>query len=110
MKHTQGKWEINPVETFYESIGIITHEENKKGFIFNEIDKVYFNDKAKKEETKANAKLIAAAPDLLADAISDVECIEDFVRRFKNEETDKVVYFLENLLVSKKAVINKALK
>jgi len=63
LKHTQGNWEINPVETFYESIGILTPKN--KGFTFNEVAQVRFNDRSTKKETEANAKLIASSPELL---------------------------------------------
>lgn len=57
------------------------------------------------EET---AKLIAAAPELLKDHLSDVTMIEDLIKDLKDGKKRDVIYFLENLLVSKKSVIKKA--
>ena len=54
-----------------------------------------------------NAKLIAAAPDLLQDHISDDELILDFIGG-KEKSWGDVVYFLQLLRVSKAAIIQKA--
>lgn len=64
-KHTPGPWTINPVETYYESVGILT--PNGRGFFFREIAKLQFpfDDITPNEEVRANARLVAAAPELL---------------------------------------------
>ncbi len=88
-KHTKGEWIITPNG---EYVGTL-NPNNPVCKISPLIDSI---------EEKANAKLISISPQLLKDAISDIEVIEDFVKRYKNNETDSVVYFLENLLISKK--------
>jgi len=54
MKHTQGEWNINAQENLIVSDGKWIAELNNDGL-----------KKIPKEEFKANAKLIAAAPELL---------------------------------------------
>ena len=60
MLHTIGNTAINPVETFYESVGILTPKE--KGFTFQEIAQLHFHKQVESnEEVKANAALIVNA-------------------------------------------------
>lgn len=100
-KHTQGEWKISRNKT---TVFNNASDDPCRNFVIAECKQTGIN----ANEQEANAKLISQAVNLLKDAISDVECIEDFVRRFKKGETEQVVYFLENLLISKKAVIKKA--
>lgn len=62
------------------------------------------------EECEARAELIEAAPKMLKNHITDVILIEDFIKRYKEGNTNEVVYFLENLLVSTKSIIKKLIK
>lgn len=64
MKHTPGEWEVNKIETSdYFSLAILSHEQEEViCHIFNW---------GEKEISEANAKLIAAAPDLLK-ALQDI--------------------------------------
>jgi hypothetical protein len=62
------------------------------------------------EEAKANARLIAAAPDMLEDHQTDIAIIEDLIYNIRQGiAADTICYTLENLLVSKRAIIAKAL-
>jgi len=70
MKHTKGNWNINNYENGAKSIK--TEDDNEK-----EIACLHYGGMMlDKEELTANAKLIAAAPDLLAALKQTIECLD----------------------------------
>lgn len=98
-KYTPGPWKIqNPNPIRYS--GILIEPDNKK----NMWDSICLCG-----DNIDNAKLIACAPELLEDHISDIELIKGYIKDLKEGKSKEVIiYALENLLVSKKSIIQKA--
>lgn len=97
--HTKGEWRVNTATD-----NVLYVYSTTSGAICS----IPILSEHLKQEMNANAKLIAASPELLEDHITDIVCIQDFINRYKKGETNDVVYFLENLIISKNAVIKKA--
>ena len=72
MKHTKGKWEVSKYENGSIAIGIAAPKEYKRDLIKTvaTLHKIEIN----QDELDANAKLIAAAPELLK-LLLDVESV-----------------------------------
>lgn len=99
MKHTKGKWK---------------YDDGEGGKYFPYVkfpgthNTLVCNQSGSMDENAANAKLIAAAPDLLQDHETDIDFMEGALKDLKAKKWDLVKYNLELLLVSKKAIIKKA--
>lgn len=68
VSHTPGPWDINPVRNSFEPYKLIIFAQNQDrvAICYKESNDVY----VPKDEAEANAKLIAAAPELL-EALKD---------------------------------------
>lgn len=88
MKHTPGPWKFTDGTITYTQFNIETEEYHHNGFI-GEIG----GGNQRNEEIKANAKLIAAAPDLLAACVEFVrkcECGEAWSTRSYNQMKEAI--------------------
>jgi hypothetical protein len=81
MKHTKGKWELVEQITDYSKISLVARGYNPDGTVWSQtpICDITTDVGEVTEEVNANAKLIAAAPDLLEAVrllLRDNECQE----------------------------------
>jgi len=81
-KHTPGLWEVEIVESGKDEV-----YARIKGVAFTDGIKIGVYKKKLPEEAKANARLIAAAPELLGackEALIDLEFLKDYIPRDSN--------------------------
>lgn len=98
-KHTKGEWQIGAMFEYYSKSGSITIEakgNNSREWIA-EAKGSHVNPGMGKDEWEANAKLIAAAPDLL-------EALQRFVDFVDKQNLD----YESSMLLQAKAAIKKA--
>jgi len=69
--HTTGPWIVNPI-----SARVDCSKQSRKGGLLPIAQMLWPTDEVSEEETFANASLIAAAPDLLAELERMVACAE----------------------------------
>ena len=81
-KHTPGPWKVEIVESGKDEV-----YARIKGIAFTDGIKVGVYKKKLPEEAKANARLIATAPELLGackEALIDLEFLKDYIPRDSN--------------------------
>lgn len=91
VQHTAGPWEVHEVEG---SVSVMPSPDNRYPDSFMGICTVYRFDHERPEETvQANARLIAAAPDLVApaqDAVAILDVAIDLWNSVHPDEPDEV--------------------
>ena len=97
-QHTQGEWKA----VFQEGRFPQVECENFDQGTINCCSATSF------QENAANAKLIAAAPELLEEHISDLPLLRQAIDYIKNEKYDFAIGHLETILATKESVIKKA--
>lgn len=100
-KYTPGPWKFH-TNGEANSYALITKADNRW------VISVQQNGEMLTDQQLANGRLISAAPELLEDHVSDLALIEELLSDLRSGVKRDVNYFLENLIVSKKAIIAKA--